>query len=199
MARPKEFDPDHVLDAAMDAFWGKGYAATSAQDLVDSTGLGRGSLYHAFSGKHHLFMEVLRRYEQRWTARQQEVLDGEGGIRERIGRVLMSVVDEEVAEGAASAGVEAGRRGCLAVNAAIELAGRDPEVTAQVERNFTRMEEILRSAIHRAQLDGEIARDKDPGALAQFTLNSMYGLRVLGKTADRKTLAGVVETVLQAL
>jgi TetR/AcrR family transcriptional repressor of nem operon len=85
------------------------------------------------------------------------------------------------------------------VNAAIELAGRDPEVTAQVQHNFTRMEEILRSAIHRAQLDGEIASDKDPGALAQYTLNSMYGLRVLGKTADRKTLAGVVETVLQVL
>ena len=44
MARPREFDEDAVLDAVMDTFWHYGYEATSAQDLVQATGLGRGSL-----------------------------------------------------------------------------------------------------------------------------------------------------------
>ncbi|MFI6209000.1 TetR/AcrR family transcriptional regulator [Streptomyces sp. NPDC051041] len=192
MARPKQFDPDRALDAAMDAFWRKGYAATSAQDLVDSTGLGRGSLYNAFTSKHRLFQEVLRRYEDQWTTRQEAVLEGPEGVRERIRAVMMTVVEEEAA-------AQDGRRGCLAVNAAVELAGLDPDVTARVRHIFGRVEEALYGALARAQRDGEIGADKDPRALAQFVLNALYGLRVLGKTADRRTLTGIVDTTLAAL
>ncbi|MET9067218.1 TetR/AcrR family transcriptional regulator [Streptosporangium sandarakinum] len=192
MSRSKGFDPDRVLDAAMDAFWNKGYAATSAQDLVDHTGLGRGSLYNAFSNKHHLFLRVLRRYEDEWTARQVAVLEGDGPVRDRIRRVLMTVVEEE-AECAPA------RRGCLAVNAAVELAGKDPDVTACVRRIFGRMEGAFREALERARRDGEIGADRDPAVLARYLLNSMYGLRVLGKTADRSGMTGIVETTLNSL
>ena len=51
MVRPKAFDPDSVLDHAMKTFWSKGFMATTVQDLVESTGLGRGSLYNAFTSK----------------------------------------------------------------------------------------------------------------------------------------------------
>ncbi|MFD0664553.1 TetR/AcrR family transcriptional regulator [Thermocatellispora tengchongensis] len=98
MPRPKGFDPGAVVDAAMAAFWSKGYAATSAQDLVDHTGLGRGSLYNAFTSKHHLFLEALRRYDEEWTTRQVKVLEGDGPVRDRVRRVLMTVVEEESAE-----------------------------------------------------------------------------------------------------
>jgi TetR/AcrR family transcriptional repressor of nem operon len=192
MARPKQFDSDRALDAAMDAFWRKGYAATSAQDLVDSTGLGRGSLYNAFVSKHRLFQDVLRRYEEQWTARQEAVLKGPGRIKERIREVMMTVVEEETA-------VQGDRRGCLAVNAAVELAGLDPDVTARVRHIFGRVEEALHDALAQAQRNGEIDMSKDPRALAQFFLNALYGLRVLGKTADRRTLTGIVDTTLAAL
>ncbi|MCT2594356.1 TetR/AcrR family transcriptional regulator [Streptomyces sp. N2-109] len=192
MPRPKGFDPDRALDSAMEAFWSKGYAATSAQDLCDSTGLGRGSLYNTFAGKHQLFAKVLRRYEDEWTARQVGVLEGGGPVRDRIRTVLMTVVDEE------SAG-SSGRRGCLAVNAAIELAGHDPEVTELVRHIFVRMEDAFCEALERARREGEIEADRDARELAQYLLTSMYGLRVLGKTADRRALSGIVETVLRPL
>lgn len=192
MPRPKGFDPAEVLDAAMDAFWRKGYAATSAQDLVDGTGLGRGSLYHAFTSKQHLFQEVLRRYEDTTTTRQEKVLAGPGTIRERIRHVLMEVVDEETDK-------TPGPRGCLAVNAAVELGGLDDEVTTRVRHTFERMENALYVAFAAARQEGEIGAGRDPRALAQFTLAAMYGLRVLGKTADRSVLAQVVETTIQGL
>lgn len=44
--RPREFNKPEVLDAAMNVFWLKGYAACSTEDLYSSTGLGRGSLYN---------------------------------------------------------------------------------------------------------------------------------------------------------
>lgn len=192
MPRPKGFDPTEVLDAAVGTFWRKGYAATSAQDLVDGTGLGRGSLYHTFSSKQHLFQEALRRYEETSTTRVEEMLAAPGTIRERIRRVLMDVVDDEMAEASE-------HRGCLAVNAALELGGLDDEVTARVRHNFERVENAFHVEFAAARQEGEIGADRDPRALAQFTLAAMYGLRVLGKTADRQVLAQVVETTIQAL
>ncbi|MFJ6650509.1 TetR/AcrR family transcriptional regulator [Streptomyces sp. NPDC091290] len=192
MSRPRGFDPERVVDAAMDAFWSKGYAATSAQDLVDCTGLGRGSIYNTFSSKRHLFLEALRRYEGVWTARQVAVLEGDGPVQDRIRLVLMTVVDEETAETPA-------RRGCLAVNAAIELAGRDPEVAQLVRHIFVRMEDALCEALQRAKRDGEIGLDRDARSLARHLLSSMYGLRVLGKTADRYAMTSIVDSAIGCL
>jgi TetR/AcrR family transcriptional repressor of nem operon len=126
-----------------------------------------------------------------WTARQEAILDGAEPIRDRIRQVLMTVVDEE------TAAREDGRRGCLAVNTAIELAGVDDQVTAQVRHTFDRVEEALHGALSRARRDGAISGE--PRALARFVLNSLYGLRVLGKTADRAALVGIVETTLSVL
>ena len=61
MARPREFDIDEALSAAMTAFWERGFAATSLADLMDATGLQKGSIYKAFGSKHELFMQALGR------------------------------------------------------------------------------------------------------------------------------------------
>ena len=191
MARPKQFDLDQVLDDAMRAFWSKGYMATTAQDLVDSTGLGRGSLYNTFSSKEVLFQEALRHYDRVWTTRQEALLAETGSLRDRVRILLMTVVDEETGGN--------GNRGCLAVNAAMELAGLDPEVTALVTGIFRRMENALYDAVCRAQADGEIAADEDARELALFLLNTMYGLRVLGKSATRTALTNIVDRTLRLL
>jgi TetR/AcrR family transcriptional repressor of nem operon len=46
----------------MDAFWRKGYEATSLSELCSCTGLHKGSLYQAFGDKHELFMRALQHY-----------------------------------------------------------------------------------------------------------------------------------------
>ena len=56
MARQREFDREEVLDRALEAFWARGYEATSIQELVDCMGLQRGSLYNTFGDKHGLFV-----------------------------------------------------------------------------------------------------------------------------------------------
>ena len=79
MARPREFDIDHVLNAAMHAFWQRGYEATSLADLMEATGLQKGSLYKAFGDKHSLFMQALNRYlAQRACEQHQRNEDGRG-------------------------------------------------------------------------------------------------------------------------
>src|SRR6202011_688874 len=62
MAGVKQFDRDEVLDRAMAAFWTRGYEATSIDDLVQATGIGRGSLYGTFGDKRQLFLAALDHY-----------------------------------------------------------------------------------------------------------------------------------------
>src|SRR4051812_36865181 len=115
MARPREFDEERVLDAVMETFWRRGYEATSAQDLVDATGLGRGSLYNAYANKEGLFERALQRY-QRCTQENLSLLGGDAPIRDRIRRLLSTALNEQPQN--------RGKRGCLATNTAIEAGYR---------------------------------------------------------------------------
>src|ERR1700751_5159134 len=62
MAGVKQFDRNEVLDRATAAFWSRGYEATSIDELVEATGIGRGSLYGTFGDKRQLFLAALDRY-----------------------------------------------------------------------------------------------------------------------------------------
>ncbi|GAA3886058.1 TetR/AcrR family transcriptional regulator [Saccharothrix violaceirubra] len=176
----------------MDVFWSKGYEGTSTQDLCEHTGLGRGSLYNAYGSKHALYEEALRRYADIGFGGQSEILDRPGSVRERLRALMMWVVDTDLDDPS--------RRGCLAVNAAVDVAGRDDAVAEQVRRQFARLEGVVADLISVGQRSGELSADQDPLTSARFFLGAYYGLRVLAKVVDdRKALVDVVEGALARL
>ncbi|HEY3509696.1 MAG TPA: TetR/AcrR family transcriptional regulator, partial [Kribbella sp.] len=62
MARPRSFDRDHVLHAAERQFRTTGYNGTSVDDISAATGMGRGSLYATFDGKHGVLHQAMSVY-----------------------------------------------------------------------------------------------------------------------------------------
>ena len=192
MARHKEFDREEVLERAMGLFWEKGYEATSVRDLVCRLGIGQGSLYATFGGKHDLFLAALDRYRATQEAQLAALLDGPGTAREKLRRAFEGVVAE-----AASGG---GRRGCFLVNSAVELAPRDPETAGRVEAYAAGAEAMFGGLLARASARGEISADRDPLALVRFLFNAMQGLRVLARGGARKeVLDDVVDVTLSVL
>ncbi len=62
IGRPREFDRDAALEAAMLVFWRKGFAAASMNDLCDAMGVRSPSLYAAFGSKEALYLEAIEHY-----------------------------------------------------------------------------------------------------------------------------------------
>jgi TetR/AcrR family transcriptional regulator, transcriptional repressor for nem operon len=69
MARNKEFEISEKIELAMHVFWEKGYHETSLNDLIEATGLQKGSLYNTFESKEELFLKALNHYGSRSQAK----------------------------------------------------------------------------------------------------------------------------------
>ncbi|GAA3386967.1 TetR/AcrR family transcriptional regulator [Streptomyces roseoviridis] len=198
MVRPRTFDEDAALDAAMHTFWKKGYEATSTQDLCDATGLGRSSIYNTFKSKHDLFERALSRYINAMTTAQLAVLeDTRHSAADRLRTLFAMVVDGET---------EAERRtggrglGCLTVNTTVELAARDPRAADILDRDTQRRLAALRAVLQEGQREGSITSRRDAGALARFVNAAIGGMRVSSQGgADRAALESIAEIVMDAL
>jgi TetR/AcrR family transcriptional repressor of nem operon len=193
MARPKEFERDQALQAAMQVFWMRGFRGASVQDLLDAMGINRGSLYDTFGDKRELFRAALQRYEL--TVLEPLLADLERpelpGL-EAVRRTLARIVEDLAGRGAA--------RGSLLTTSAVEVCPSDRGLTAQVSRAMGRIEDAFHCALARAQDAGELAPTQDPRALARYLGATVNGLWVIGRTRPgRRVLQGIATTALSSL
>ncbi|TQM80286.1 TetR family transcriptional regulator [Saccharothrix saharensis] len=196
MPRPREFDEEQALDAAMRTFWVNGYEATSTEDLCRATGLGRSSIYNTFGSKHELFKRALVRYTELMTANQVAMLEDETrSPRQRLRDLLDGIVAGEAENRRDERGI-----GCLTVNTTVELAGRDREAAELVDRDQRRRLDGLRAVIAAGLRNGEFRSGRDPVELARFVNAVIAGIRVAGQGgADIPTLKAIADTALDAL
>jgi TetR/AcrR family transcriptional repressor of nem operon len=168
VGRPRQFDIDQVLDAAMAAFWAKGYEATSLSDLMTATGLHKGSLYQAFGDKHSLFVQALKRYLQSMRSAKDEILATAvsplDGLRRVTHRMVEFIDDSDCP------------MGCMAINALVEMAPHDDEVRAVVFDHISRMRRSLYEAVCQAQSAGEIDSKRPPEVVTALLMTTMAGL-----------------------
>jgi AcrR family transcriptional regulator len=191
VSRPREFDERTVLEAIRGAFWDRGYAATSVDDLAKATGLGKGSLYGAFGSKHEMFVSALRGYCAAALAHAHQQLAGkDAGAATRLRAYVRGMV----------AIIASSKRGCLLAKAVAELAGEAEDVDQIVTDFYKRYEDILARAIRAAQKSGEIPRDGNAQRQASMLVAVLRGLESMGKGGvPTKTLRGVADSALASL
>jgi TetR/AcrR family transcriptional repressor of nem operon len=192
VGRPRQFDVDEALDAAMEAFWAKGYEATSLTDLVSATGLHKGSLYKAFGDKHSLFVRALKRYLQSMRRAKDDVLaDAESpidGIR-AVMHAMVEFLDDSPSP-----------MGCMAINSLIELAPHDSEVKALMLDHLGRMRSSLCEVVEQAQTSGQLSGSRPPELVTAMLMTMLAGLGTTIKTGIGKTDAHMlVDAQLDAL
>ena len=190
MARPKEFDEERALTAALAVFWEKGYEATSVQDLTARMGIQKASLYNTFGDKHALFVRALTAYQGEICEWYRAALERPGSVRQALADLLREMTGPP----------ETGCRGCLCVNSAVELAPHDPVIARLLRRHNETLEELFRRALERGRRSGELPATLDVGATARFLLSVIAGLSVARKAGTRpERLADIVRVALSVL
>ena len=181
MPRKKEFDVDTVLQKAMEAFWARGYEATSLNDLLDCMQIQRASLYNAFGDKHTLFLDTLRRYDIVYRRAEVAKRVKLASPRQAILGLFQDAVTVVVDQGA--------RNGCFLINTALELSPHDREVAEVVRKAFTHMEQqFFRKMIEKGRAIGEIAKSVVPAQTARALLGLIIGLVVLSRSRPERLL-----------
>jgi TetR/AcrR family transcriptional repressor of nem operon len=192
MARPKEFDPDEVLERVMVQFWLRGYEGTSMDDLVRAAGIGRQSLYNEFGDKRALYLKALDRYGASDGAAVLAILAQDGPIREILRRAFDAVLDMAASDRDA--------KGCMLLNAATNMSAADSEVKKRVCTAQDELERALLSRLKAAQKAGEIAKRHDPVALSRFFAANLFAIRTTAKTVrDRAHLASIADLAMSVI
>lgn len=188
MARPREFDERAVLDAAVQCFWSRGYGSTSVRDLIEGTGLTGASLYNAFGDKRALYERALEHYIEESIAdriRRCEALPPMTSIEAFFQEVIRrSLADKE-------------RKGCMLVNAALDVAPHDPGFQKAVSQVLMRIESFFMKRVERGQADGTINSLRPARSLARHLLSVLMGIRVLARIRPERAL--LEDAVVSAL
>ncbi|MES2458095.1 MAG: TetR/AcrR family transcriptional regulator [Bacteroidota bacterium] len=192
MARTKDFDENEVLSKAIQIFWHKGYNGTSMQDLVDALGISRSSLYDTYTDKHTLFIKALESYQHSGASKIQEILDQTSSAKETVKKLLELTTSDLICDKQ--------QKGCFMVNAEVEVAPHDQEVSNLVCKNDQEMEAVFFQVIRKGQESGEIKNTADAQALARFILNAVKGMRVTAKsTPDQSVFGDIIKFTVSAL
>ncbi|MDE0403709.1 MAG: TetR/AcrR family transcriptional regulator [Nitrospira sp.] len=192
MPRKKQFAIDAVKQKAMIAFWDHGYRGTSLQDLVETMGINRASLYDTFGDKYALFIDTLHNYVDIYAKPFFTRLRKTHSPRQAIIALF-----DEICDGI-SKGEE--QNGCYIINTALEMSPHDAKVARIVNRTFAYVEKnFFRKMIEQGQARGEISLEVTPATTSRTLLSLLIGLRVLSRNRPEKALLNSFKMQVEAL
>jgi AcrR family transcriptional regulator len=186
--RPREFDVDQALAAALRVFWSRGYEGASMADLTDAMGITKPSLYAAFGNKEALFNKALDLYQAEKLAYVGRALDAQTarGVAERLLRGALEM----------QTGTD-GPCGCLSVISSVACGSEAESIREQVVARSAAAKKALLDRFERAKADGDLPADADPQGLSSYLTAVMQGMAVqAGAGASRAELERLVETSL---
>ena len=189
--RPREFDRDGAIDAAMQLFWRQGYESTSLDQLKRAMGdLSAASFYGAFGSKESLYREALGRYlsthGQVIAALHDETLAPRNALEQALRRSARMQTDAELPTG------------CMVVLSAANASPENTHLQALVAAERGRTREAVRHCIERAVASGELRPGADAEGLATLADALLVGMSVQARDGvTHATIEAAVSSLLQ--
>ncbi|MFR9749889.1 TetR/AcrR family transcriptional regulator [Nocardia sp. 004] len=189
--RPRAFDRDAALDAALDLFWRYGYEATSISMLTTAIGINPSSLYTAFGDKRTLFSEAVARYAETWGQYGTRPLAEESTAYAAVERML-----REVAEGYTSS---VHPPGCLVISAAVNVSEADTAVKEELRGFREQAKARITAKIAEDVTAGLLPAETDATALGRFYAAVIQGMDTQAADgATRAELDSIASIALRA-
>ncbi|MGA8617583.1 MAG: helix-turn-helix domain-containing protein [Candidatus Sulfotelmatobacter sp.] len=169
MGRPRGFDEDVALEAAMRVFWEKSYEGATIADLTEAMGINRSSMYAAFGDKESIFQRAMERYrESRMTYIRQAL--AQPSLREVVAGLIHGTAEFLSTPG--------NPRGCLSIQGAL-ACGTDAEPVKLAIIDWRKSgEAALKKRLQQAQTEGELPAEVQPADFARYVSSVIAGLGV---------------------
>ncbi|WP_087607722.1 TetR/AcrR family transcriptional regulator [Komagataeibacter europaeus] len=166
--RPREFDREQALEAAMMLFWKRGYEATSLTQLQDCMGgISPASFYSAFGSKEELFREAVHRFLETFGKATESLRNDSLPPRKAIEVALRRSARMQT--------TASHPLGCLIVLGASNCSPQNDHVVALLASERARIRQGIRRHITRAVENGDL-----PPTTEVVSLTTMFSTFLLG-------------------
>lgn len=183
--RPRTFDRETALQAAMAMFWERGFEGTRVSDLTKAMGLNAPSLYATFGSKENLFREAVAYYNAPERSPTTIALRRTGPIRDVVATMLRDNAREYADPDTPP--------GCLIVLAGIAYSTESAALRDLLETCREDDRRRLRSRIGAAIAAGEMPKTVNAERLSSFMMTVLYGMSI--RARDGATLDELESTV----
>ena len=188
--RPRQFDKDAALDAAMRIFWRQGYESTSLHQLKQAMGgLSAASFYAAFGSKEDLYREALARYLDTYgqvvASLYDDALPPRDALEQALRRSARLQTDAQLP------------KGCMLVLSAANASPENSHLQEMVTAERWRTRDIIRHCVDRAAASGELRPSFDPEGLKTLAEALLVGMSVQAR--DGVSLAAIDAAVSSLL
>ncbi|MEM9372531.1 MAG: TetR/AcrR family transcriptional regulator [Planctomycetota bacterium] len=173
--RPREFDTEAALDAAMGVFWKQGYEATSVSELCDAMRVARQSMYDWVGDKKALYLLAVERYNQQRICGLRDMLSMDESPMANLRHCLHAMAEYAKQEDC---------MGCLVTNTESEFGTSDADVSAMTDRIERFIVGSFRDVLERARDAGEVPASLDCEAMGAALAVVRNGLMVAGRSGQ---------------
>src|SRR6201982_2081434 len=181
MGRPRGFDEDAALEAAMQVFWEKSYEGATIADLTEAMGINRSSMYAAFGDKESIFRRAMERYRAGPMTYIKQAL-ALPSLREVVAGLIHGTAE--------FLSIPDNPRGCLSIQGALACGTDAEHVKLSMIDWRKRGEAALKKRLQQARSEGELPAEIRPADFARYLSSVMAGLGV--QAANRATRTEVV-------
>lgn len=189
--RPKAFDEQEALTAAMHYFWEHGYDNTSLDNLLLAMGIKKSSFYATFKSKEAVFSRTLELYREQ-NLQYLRHLKSEIGAK----KAMLTLTELTLTELKETGKV----RGCLLINSGKECYNKYDDLSHQVKEDFNYILDLFVEFTQDAKDNGEIKSTKEAKIIAGRYMNALNGLVVtIQAGATQELIDDLVENLKEIL
>ncbi|WP_461033000.1 TetR/AcrR family transcriptional regulator [Streptomyces mayteni] len=174
-----------IVDVALELFSRKGYDRTSFREVARLAGLSQAGLLHYFRTKEELFVEVLRRRDERNTRFYDQTVERDVTIEGLIEIIKHNAVEPGL------------------VRLYVAMSAESTDAASAARQFFVNRYEMLRANIaadiRRKQAAGEFSDTLDPEAAASLVMAAADGLQLQWLLAPEQVDMGAMFEQLTAL
>jgi TetR/AcrR family transcriptional regulator, copper-responsive repressor len=179
--RPRKYDPELALDAALGEFRRRGYTATSLDHLTEAPKMARPSLYAAFGNKFDIYRKAVRQYADRSVEKRHLALMEAPDLARGLETYFAVIIDSY-------APPDGDPLGCAILSVISGEAAADPAIRAELADALTRTDDRFRQSLEKARAAGKISETADiEGMIALFAaLQHSLALRARAGTGKQQ-------------